>query len=261
MRGLTIAIIALVLSLSARADQIAFVAIIIDDVGNSLQNGERAIAIDAPLTLSVLPYAVHAETLAAQAARAGKEVMIHMPMANVQDKPIGPGGLEPYMSHDRFVAAVHRAMARIPEASGMNNHMGSDLTQRTTEMNWLMDEVKHANLFFIDSRTTPLTVASRVAEQKHVFSSSRDVFLDNDQTFYDVDSSFRLLIRKAKRHGTAIAIGHPHPVTLAYLEMALPTLASQGVQLIPASNLIALQQITKLQMAHSGEGANEAATD
>jgi hypothetical protein len=239
----------LILSIPLAASQPIFIAIIIDDVGNNLKLGERAIAIPAPVTVSVLPHSHYGQALARQASAAGKEVMVHMPMANISDKPIGPFGLRPAMSHEEFTLLVNRALAEVPGASGINNHMGSYLTQQPREMGWLMDVIKRHNLFFIDSRTTPRTIASRVAKQMAVFASSRDVFLDNEQTFFEVDREFRRLVHTAEIRGTAIAIGHPYPVTLDYLEMAIPQLEDRGISLIPASNLIAIQKMTEYQFA------------
>lgn len=249
MRGFWIAFVTLILSASAAAKEPAYVAIIIDDVGHSLTAGKRALDLPAALTFSVLPYSEHAQTLAALATSTGKEVMIHMPMTNLGHMPLGPGALEPALTRDDFVSRLATALAKVPGARGLNNHMGSDLTQREIEMGWLMDEVKRRNLYFVDSRTTHRTVASRVAKQKSVFSSSRDVFLDNELTFFDIDASFKRLIRTAKRRGTAIAIAHPHAITLDYLAMALPALADANIVVVPASNLIALQHITEIQLA------------
>lgn len=248
-RGLAVVLLLLALSSPTAAHEPAYIAIIIDDIGNNLSRGQRTIELPAPLTLSVLPYTRYAQPLARRAYRAGKEVMVHMPMANVHDKPIGPGGLQAALSHDEFTELVDRAMARVPHARGLNNHMGSYLTQQTAEMTWLMEEMKQRRLFFVDSRTTPKTVAQRIAKEKAVFSSRRDVFLDNEQSFYEVDRAFRKLIALARRNGTAIGIGHPHEVTLDYLEMVLPGLTSDGIYVLPVSNLIAVQEMLRVQFA------------
>lgn len=220
----------------------AHIAIIIDDLGHNSQLGARAIALPGPVTLSVLPYTRHSRSLAERASRNGKEVMLHLPMANLANLPLGPGGLDAALSRNVFLARLASAVERVPHARGINNHMGSYLTQQRVEMGWLMTELSRRQLFFVDSRTTPDSVASTIARQRNILSSSRDVFLDNTRSYYEIDRAFRELISIARREGTAIAIAHPHRVTLHYLEMTLPLLSGDGITMVPVSELLALRQ-------------------
>ncbi len=225
------------------ADGASYIAIIIDDLGYNYSLGLQAAELPASLTYSILPYSTHASRLAEVVHNSGKEVMVHLPMENLGDNPIGPGGLTNTLSRAEFENTILRAVSSVPHARGINNHMGSALTQERRPMEWLMKEIGKLNFFFVDSRTTPRTVASDVARRNNLLTSSRDIFLDNDTSVYDIDVQFRKLIRLAKSKGTAIAIGHPYPETLAYLELAIPQLADQGIMIIPASNLVALRNI------------------
>lgn len=236
---------------SSLTEPVSYVAIIIDDLGHSKKKGDAFIAIPAPLTFAILPHTAHSKAIAESAYQAQKEVIIHLPMANLQNKPIGLGGLTAAQPRTEFLTALDAAIADVPYAQGINNHTGSYLTQQHLPMSWLMGEMKARDFYFIDSRTTPKSVARDIAEEFEVFASSRDVFLDNERTHASIDAAFQKLIAKAKEQGTAIAIGHPYPETLAYLTAAIPTLASQGIEVIPASNLIAIQQIQSQQNRES----------
>ncbi len=227
----------------------AYISIIIDDLGHNYQRGLRALDLPAPITYSILPYSTHAKRLATVVHESGKEVMLHLPMQNEGDLPMGPGGLTSSLDKAEFEQAIAVAFSQVPFAMGINNHMGSELTQMKMPMEWLMDEIQSRNLYFIDSKTTPNSVASIIARQKQLMTASRDIFLDNDQSPYAINDQFRKLIRLAKRRGTAIAICHPYRETLAFLEIAIPQLAAEGIEIIPASNLLALQQIFDLQLA------------
>jgi polysaccharide deacetylase 2 family uncharacterized protein YibQ len=105
-------------------------------------------------------------------------------------------------------------------------------------MSWLMDSVKLRQLFFVDSRTTPKTIASSMAMQKNIHTASRDIFLDNERNLYAIDIQFRKMIRMARHKQSIVAIGHPYPATLEYLELALPMLASEGIRIVPVSEVI-----------------------
>lgn len=228
-----------------QADRGTYVAIIIDDIGHSLRDGRRALLLPGHLTYSILPFGRHSTRLARQARKQGKEVMLHVPMQNISERHMEADVLTDSLSRAEFARELDILLGQIPDVRGVNNHMGSFLTQQAKPMGWFLEEIKRRQLYFIDSRTTPKTVALSIAIQKHILTGSRDVFLDNERSTYAIDLAFQRLIRIAKRKGTAIAIGHPHAATIRYLDMALPLLELHDIKLIPASILIALQTIKR----------------
>jgi hypothetical protein len=106
-------------------------------------------------------------------------------------------------------------------------------------------------LYFVDSRTDVRTVARDLAREAGLANAQRDVFLDNQQDRDYVRGQLRRLIGKARRHGTAIGIGHPYPETLAVLAEELPALAGQGIQLVPVSRLVETERNPQLWHASS----------
>ena len=246
-------IVLLIGSHCVRAEPVVHVAIIIDDLGNNLSAGNAFIELPAPLTLAILPHTAHSKSIAIAAHAAQKEIIVHLPMANLGNSPLGPGGLTAALPRADFLHALDAAISDVPFAKGINNHTGSYLTQQSEQMSWLMHDMHQRDFFFVDSRTTPKSVAHAIAETFQVFSSSRDIFLDNERTQASIDAAFKKMITKAKQQGTAIAIGHPYPETLQYLQAALPTLEQQGVRVLPVSSLIALQHMQAKAMAAIAE--------
>jgi polysaccharide deacetylase 2 family uncharacterized protein YibQ len=138
---------------------------------------------------------------------------------------------------------VSAGLRSVPHVSGVSNHMGSLLTRRRESMGWLMDLLRvRGRLFFVDSRTTPLSTALEAARQRGVPSISRDVFLDNELDEAAIFRAFGRLLRMAREHGTSLAIGHPHEETLAVLNYMIPRLQAQGVRLVPVETLIRTRQ-------------------
>ena len=217
------------------------IAIIIDDMGANATEGRRLIQLEQPLTLAFLPWRRHTRELATSAHRNRKEVMLHAPMDNTRHIGLGAGGLKADMDRQTLVSILRQSLRAVPHIKGMNNHMGSLLTQLPEQMGWVMEELRHHPLYFVDSRTIATTVAGRTAAQNNVPTLTRDVFLDHEQTEDYVHKQFQLLIRKARENGTAIAIGHPHPVTVDYLEKALPTLDEQGIAVATVSAVWAMR--------------------
>jgi polysaccharide deacetylase 2 family uncharacterized protein YibQ len=218
------------------------IALIIDDLGYSLRQGRRAIDLPGAVTCSILPGAPHSQQLAQQAKDAGKEIMLHLPMHGSVHK-IEPDSLSPEMTEADFREILRRQLAAMPAAVGVNNHMGSSVTPLPDQMNWLMQELAGRALYFVDSRTTPLTVSADAARSHNVAFTERDVFLDNDPHPDAIEKAFRQLIRKAKKRGQAVGIAHAKRSTLVVLEQLLPTLAEEGIILEPVSKLLPQKEL------------------
>lgn len=215
------------------------IAIIIDDLGNSRDLGQRAVDLPGALTYAVLPRRPYSRELAQAADALGKEVILHLPMQASDGRDMGHGGLSLGMGRADFARALRRALAAVPHAAGVNNHMGSLLTQHPGAMRWLMEDLGcYDRLYFVDSRTDVRTVARRHAREAGLKHAERDVFLDNRQEPDYIRAQLRQLVDEARRSGKAIGIGHPYPQTLAVLAEELPRLADQGIQLVPVSRLV-----------------------
>ena len=229
-----------------RSRQTVRIAIIMDDIGYNLARGKRALAL-RNLTLAVIPEAPYAKHLAQLAFSAQREVMIHLPMSAGEDVALDEGGIHGGMDTQQVAGTLDAAFELIPFAVGLNNHMGSELTADPAMMGRVMSALQTRDVFFIDSRTTPHTVAAQTARQQGIPALGRDVFLDNDLHVLDINAQFNQLLAIARRRGYAIAIAHPHDSTLDYLEAVLPLLDEMSIELVPISALI--EEETRLKMA------------
>lgn len=227
------------------------IAIIIDDLGYSRERGLAVTALPAGVTCAVIPEAPWSPMLAERAESSGKEVMLHLPMETEADRPLDAGALDTSMDRDAYHQVLDRALQRIPQAVGVNNHMGSTLTARPEPMDWLMEALAGRSLYFVDSRTTPDSVAETIARRRGLRAETRDVFLDNDTDLLSINARFNELIRIARRNGQAIGIGHPYPETISYLRKVLPLLREAGIEVVPASALVrANKHLAPTQVAH-----------
>jgi polysaccharide deacetylase 2 family uncharacterized protein YibQ len=218
--------------------QAAQLAIIIDDLGYNLSLGQRTLKLPGAITLAVLPFTPHGQTLAERAHQLGKEVMLHAPMSNHHAYPLGRGGLVSGMSQVEFLEVLRQNLAQVPYIKGLNNHMGSQLTEEAEPMGWLMAELQRHNLYFVDSRTSAQTQALIQAQKIGLPSARRDVFLDDKRDSQLIYQQLLLALKKAQQQGSAIAIGHPYPETLQVLEQLPQLLAEHHVRLVNASQLM-----------------------
>ncbi len=215
-------------------------AIIIDDMGSSLQEARALAGIGVPLTFSIIPGLRSYRDVASYAAANGVETMIHIPMQSKgwPQRRLEPNGLLVSMDGAVIRERLEEFMREIPRAVGANNHMGSEFTEHEEQMTSVLEALKQKRLFFVDSVTTPGSVGLRLSHAMGVRSAKRNVFLDNEQNCAYIMGQLSQAARQAKKNGSAIAICHPHPATIRALSAALPSLKSQGITLVHASQLV-----------------------
>lgn len=215
----------------------AQLVIIIDDIGNNYDQGNAMVELAGPLTLAFLPHTPYAKKLANKAYLQQKEIILHAPMENTAKAPLGPGALTQELTEIEFKQILTKAIASIPHIQGINNHMGSALTQNTRAMQWVMETLQDEQLYFIDSLTSPNSVAYQQAINHQLPALRRHIFLDNDKSLAALTKQWDKAIRIAHKTGHAILIGHPYAESHAFLAQQLPKLAIDGIELIPASQL------------------------
>ena len=214
-------------------------AIIMDDLGADPAAVGKILSLPFPLTLSVLPHKEHSAEIAEAAFRSGDQVILHLPM-EAEGNAAKPEEIELRvgMPGDEVDRVVSDMLASVPYAIGVNNHEGSRATADAQLMAEVMAVLRARNLFFVDSRTTAATVAYDTARQAGVPAAFRNVFLDDVETREAVLAQLNLAARDATRQGSAVAIGHPHPETLAALAEGLPKLQAQGIRFVFVSSLV-----------------------
>lgn len=212
-------------------------AVIIDDVGNDLAAVRRAQALPAPVTLAFLPTGIDNPRTTAATVAAGHEVFLHLPMEPLGGYDPGQNAILVNLSPAELERRFAWALARVPHAVGVNNHMGSRATLDPWTMLPVMQAIKQRGLVFVDSRTVGRTIAGDVAANLGVPRAVRDVFLDNDPTASAIRGRLAEAERTARERGQAVVIGHPYPSTLTELAMWLPQARRRGVTFVKASAL------------------------
>lgn len=217
------------------------IAIVIDDIGPDYRQSLQALELHPKITMAILPYASKAATLAQQAQVKGHDIILHMPMEPDDLETNNPGpqallsSLPPAEMQQRLVRALDTGAGYI----GLNNHMGSRLTQDPVAMRVVMDALRARNLFFLDSVTSPRSVGAKVATQAGVAYARRDVFIDHVDEPQEIRQQLRRAEVVALAHGRAIIIGHPYRNTLSALQQWLPQLEKNGFEIVRLKELVA----------------------
>ncbi|MFZ5608885.1 MAG: divergent polysaccharide deacetylase family protein [Pseudomonadota bacterium] len=233
------------------------IAIVIDDLGNDPGLARQAIALPAPVTLALLPYGRQLPRLAREARAAGHELLVHLPMQphDAASDP-GPNVLETALEAAELDRRIAWNLSRFDGFVGINNHMGSRFTEDEPAMRLLFAALRARGLLFLDSRTTAQSVGAPLAAAMHVAYAERDIFLDNALAAAAVAEQLALTEARARRFGNAIAIGHPHGVTLSQLASWLRALPAKGFVPVPVSQIVVERgtPLWRAAMIQDGDG-------
>lgn len=216
------------------------VAILIDDIGYDRAGDLGSLGLGGAYSYAILPHAPHGARFAAAARALGRDALLHLPMeAEHRNSLLGPDALRRGMDERAIVATLADALASVGPVVGVNNHMGSRLTREAGAMRRFARSFDLAarGLFFVDSRTTPRTVAARELRAAGIAVLERDVFIDHVPRPAAIQSQLGRLVTLARRRGAALGIAHPHRATLAALRGFSP--GRSGVTLVPVSRLLA----------------------
>jgi Uncharacterized protein conserved in bacteria len=211
------------------------IALILDDVGFDNQPIEEAAEIDPNISFAILPLVSRSKDAAQFLHDHGFEVLCHLPMEPLdgRDKP-GPGAIDSAMTDEEIREQTVKSIDSVPYAIGVNNHMGSLATSDRRVMTAVLEAMPPGSLF-VDSRTTPKSIALDVAKELRIRCAARDVFLDDVQSEGAVRRQLRELAQLADSQGHAIGIGHMHPLTIRVLAKELPRLRREGYTFVRVS--------------------------
>nr|WP_233102518.1 divergent polysaccharide deacetylase family protein [Providencia rettgeri] len=222
----------------------AKLAIVIDDFGYRVKEDNQILALPAAVTIAILPSSPHGREVAEKAHQQGRDILIHMPMKPLSNQPLEKDTLSPSMSAEDIDRLIKNAIQRVPYAKGMNNHMGSEMTSSLPGMRNVMHSLSQSNLFFLDSVTIGNTQVKNAAKEYGVPTLRRHIFIDNHQSEEETRSQLNKAVAYARKHGSAVAIGHPHPSTVRALQKYLPQLPAD-IELVAVSSLLSPQPADK----------------
>jgi len=215
------------------------VAIIVDDLGARRDVFDPLRDIRRPLTIAVLPGLPLSQWTAREAAAAGMEVIVDLPMEPYRFPEVdpGPGALLMTMSPQELQAQVGAHLASVPGAVGVTNHMGSRMTEDRARMHTVLEVLAGRRLFLVDGLASNLSLAYDEAKALGLRAGRRQIVVDHkggeagDRVRWDDVAWW------AERRGEVIVIAHGHPLTARLLREYVPRWEARGIRLVPVSQL------------------------
>lgn len=217
------------------------IAIVLDDFGYNYKNVEAVFNLKRPVTFSILPHHTYSKAISRRAYQKGYEEILHLPLEPYEnDKYVRPElrTITINMKTEEILDNLTKALEEVPNAKGVSNHQGSKATENSVLMKVLFAELKKRNLFFLDSLVTSRSVGKKAAKDIGIGFGRRDIFLDNKEDFEYIKLQMQQLIKKAKRSGSAIGIGHDREKTVLALSKLMPEAEKEDVQFVFLSELI-----------------------
>jgi polysaccharide deacetylase 2 family uncharacterized protein YibQ len=214
--------------------------IVIDDFGYTDGGIARAILeLDMPVTVAILPQLRHSADVHRLARQANRCILLHLPMEAEQRYPEDLEPITVDMSDSEIVSRVGEYMESLPGVDGVNNHQGSRATADVRVMRAVCRVLGDYDVFFLDSLTSPESVAYNVALAAGLRAAVNSEFLDDaTDRREDVDARLHALVETARVRGYAIGIGHPHPWTFEALRDFSEFLLTTDVELVSLCDLI-----------------------
>ena len=216
----------------------ARIALVIDDLGRSVADLDTLSRLGVPLSYAVLPFESMTPRVAELLRGRRAEILVHLPMEPRGAQNPGPGALREDMTADEIRARTRAAVDAVPGAAGANNHMGSEISTDSAALRAMLGVLAERKLFYLDSRTSAESRGYAVALELGVPAAERQVFLDSDPREAAVEEEWNRLLSLSRERGAAIAIGHPHPQTLAVLAREVARARRLGYEFVPVSYLL-----------------------
>ena len=215
-------------------------ALIIDDGGYSVDKLKGLMGLGKPMTFAILPNVPHSRDAALLAHREGAQIMLHLPMEPQESErySLEKDTVLTGMDKTEIQAILHRGLTQIPHVRGVNNHMGSRATEDLRLMKAVMEVLKKEGLYYVDSHTSIHSMGPQAARQAGVAFASNDRFIDPEKDLEAIKKAIRLAVRKARQEGKAVAIGHPHPLTVRAIREMIPEIEGAGVKIVFVSEVV-----------------------
>lgn len=225
------------------ANKHGYIAVVIDDFGNSSQGTEDMLNLDIPITAAVMPFLPTSAKDAENAHNKGHGVILHLPMEPEKGKAswLGPRGITTNLKDEEIELRVGDAIKELKYAEGINNHTGSKAMKDERVVKAVMRVAKSHGLIFLDSKTTGGSQGKKVCDELQVPYFERDIFLDNINNVKSIESQLEKATDLALKKGYAIVIGHVGPAgghnTVTAIKNKIPAMKEKGITFVKLKDL------------------------
>lgn len=215
-------------------------AIVVDDCGTDIKAVRTLLNMDVPFNFSILPGKDFSSDILAAVNEKGRVALLHLPMEPINRNAMSEGAntITTDMSDHQTAELTRKHVKGLYGVVGVNNHQGSKVTADPKQMKVVLKVLQDEGLFFMDSKTNSETVARDVAREMGIKTCMNDKFLDNSTDPQAIREELYKVLELAERNGTAIAICHARPGTVAMWQKYLQEIKDTGITFVPLTDLL-----------------------
>ena len=215
------------------------IAIVVGGVGINQAGTEMALQQLPPeVTLALAPYGNNLATWAATARQDGHELLLQVPFEPL-DYPTTDPGEQTLITADDAADNIDRLrwlMAQVTTYAGVVSYSGGRFLASSDALTPVIDELAARGLMFLDDGSVRQSQSAEVATGVLPFAKA-DLVLDSEISAEAIDAKLAQLVSIAQDRGYAIASANAFPVTIEQIAAWAPTLAAQGITLVPVTSL------------------------
>jgi len=224
------------------SDADAKIAFVVLDADPQFENLYRTyVASSVPFTFAVRSDLPVTGRVTRDLRRAKREVFLHLAM-----EPRGYPRLDPGkdailldLSQVEIEDRIARGLSTIAPAKGVISRLGGAAVNDADVMRAVLGELKRRDLPFIDAHGGGPSVVEEVAEAVGARTLVLGATLDGSgNTPASVRARLKQLVQTAIQRGALVVSLHPSAVILGVLESEREALRAQGVDMVPASEIV-----------------------
>ena len=219
----------------------ARIAILVDRFGFRNMHETQALLRFRGLTVAILPHTTGAKDLADVCRSRGLEVVLNLPMEGLDYPRVdpGPGAILVDMSPGEIAKRVAKAHDQIGGARGVHTYMGALAVEDKDVMKVVLKEVADRRGYFVESTSSTFSVVRETAAEVGAASIRlRDTIDGPGASLARIKENLEDVAARARQHGVAVGLVHPYPATVQALQELLPLWRSQGIELVPLSEIV-----------------------
>ena len=217
-----------------------YVSIIVSGLGLSTLATERAMDDLPPqVTLAFSPYAENVQTWLRKAVSAHHETLMLLPMETStypHDDP-GPRALSSRFSDQDNSENLNWLLNQGGGSAGVINLMGSRFLTDEKRVSSAFSILRKNDDMFVETPGIEKSVASAAAGRIGLPYMEANLQIDASATDKDIRAQLDALEQTARKHGYAIGIAQPYPLTFNVIKSWAAGLEARGITLAPLKTI------------------------
>jgi len=221
------------------------IAIVVSGLGLNTEGTLDAISkLPEEVTLAFAPYGKTLERTVGAARAEGHELFLEVPLEpfDYPENDPGPDTLLTGQAPRDNLSKLFKVMSSFPGYVGLINNMGARFTASGADFGPMMEELGARGLGYLDDGSSNRSLAPQLARANRVPFGRVNTMIDANPARAPILAALSDLEQQARDKGYAIGIISALPVSVEAVTEWARGLGERGIEIVPASALMAGEQ-------------------